>query len=95
MTYKELKEKLNTLSEEQLNQTATVFINDEEVSCEIDSWEEQQEDIYWMDGDCYGGLQNVQEQISKMNESEPEDDKISIEHFHKVPKGFFSLEAIK
>lgn len=94
MTYKELKEKLETLTEDQLNQTTVVFNNDEEIGNEIDGWEESEEDFYWMDGDCYGDLKTTNEQIVDINKTEPEDDPITIEDFTKIPKGTFTLHTL-
>lgn len=57
MTYKELKDFLGTMTEEQLNQKVVVFRDDAEEGEYLDSWDVSTEDIYWTDdGDCCGPL---------------------------------------
>lgn len=89
MILRELKDKLNTLTEEQLNQSVIVFDEHEEIGNEITTWDEQDEDIYWLDGDCYGNKESVLEYIEK---DEDKDDPLTIEAFHVIPKGYFTLE---
>jgi len=82
MKFRELKDKLNAFTEEQLDQPVIVFENDDEMGKEIDFLEEQEEDVYWMDGDCYGFLKETQEWID-----ENPDEELTIEDFRKIPKG--------
>ncbi len=87
MTYKELKEFIGSLNEEQLEQEVIVFIDDEETGKQIDSWEISQEEIYWeRHGDCLGNL----EEAKSMTE-DWEDVK---EDLIIVPKGFVSLNCL-
>lgn len=84
MKYKELKEKLNTLSDEQLEMDVVVFENEEEQGKVIDSWDESDEDFYWDGSDCVGNLEMAKESYG----DEWEDEKDSLVC---VPKGTFSL----
>ena len=62
MTYKELKDFLGTLTEDQLTQKVVVFRDDAEEGEYLDSWDVTPEDIYWTDdGDCCGPLDIAKE----------------------------------
>lgn len=92
MKLKELRDKLNSLTDEQLDGPCVIFRNEEEQGEEIDSWEEMPEDIYWMDGDFYGDLEQVKETIERDNSQHPGDpDPLKVEYFVCVKKGTFHL----
>lgn len=84
MKYKELKEKLNSMTDAQLNWPAVVFEGDDEQGHEIESIDESGDDIYWYEGECYGMKKDVDEAIA-------EDEDLKIEHFSIVPKGTVTL----
>lgn len=64
MTYGELREKLNSFVEHQLATRVVVFENDEEIGKEIDSIDEQEEDMYWHESECMGGLKEATEWLT-------------------------------
>lgn len=84
MKLQELKDKLNSLTDEQLDYPVIVFEGEEEIGKEIDSWDESDEDYYWLDGDCYGNIDGAKEAIK-------EDDSITLEDFTVIKKGTFTL----
>lgn len=92
MTYKELKDFLETLSPKQLEQKVIVFKEGEEQGFEIDNREISDEDFFWMDGDCYGDKKTTEEQIVEIN-TRPilDDEPYTIDDFICVPKGTVSL----
>lgn len=74
MILKELKEFLNTLTPEQLEQQAIIFIGDEEQGHEIDHWNILDEDVYWEHhGDCLGSLEQAKETLGEDWENEKDD----------------------
>jgi hypothetical protein len=74
MKLQELKDFLNTLSEEQLNQSAWFFEGDETDPVEIDSWEVSEEDIYWEHhGDCLGTLEEAKKTLGENWDSEKDE----------------------
>jgi len=91
MTYKELKDFLVTLTEEQLNQTVVVFRDDEEQGEPVDSWDITPEDIYWTyDGDCCGPL-DVAKESAKDEDIEWEE---AVKDLVMAPAGQVSLYVV-
>ncbi len=74
MTYKDILDKLQTLTPEQLNQTAEVYINDEVDGEIIEDICISGDDLYWTeDYRCVGNLKEVKEQLGDKWESEKDD----------------------
>lgn len=88
MNYRELKEFLETLTSEQLEQPAVVFESEDEQGKFIDSHEVSDEDFYWEHhGDCIGNLDEVKSQFGEKWEEE-------IDDLIKVPAGMVSLHLL-
>lgn len=74
MTLLELKQFLETLSSEQLEQPAVVFVDDDETGHEIDHSHITTEDIYWEHhGDCLGTIDEAKESLGDEWEDEKDD----------------------
>jgi hypothetical protein len=74
MTYRELKESLGTLTEDQLNQPAIFFKDDDETGTEIDNLDISQADVYWFHhGECLGNLKDAMETLGDEWENEKDD----------------------
>lgn len=86
MTFRELKEKIASFTEDQLKQPVIVFMNDEEIGREVDFLDEQSEDIYWYEGDPMGPLGIATEWLK-----DNPDEGLTIGDFTKIPKGQPSL----
>ena len=84
MTYRELKAKLDTMNDKQLDWPVVIFEGDDERGYELDSFDELDEDVYWMDGDCYGMIDGAKDAIK-------EDETLTIDDFTVIPKGTVTL----
>jgi hypothetical protein len=82
MKYRELKAKLDAFTDHQLDQPVVVFENDEEVGKEIDFLHEQEEDIYWYEGDVVGPLDQAKEFVA-----DEKDEDLRIEDLMVIKKG--------
>ena len=85
MTYRELKTKIDSFTESQLNQQIAVFEGDDEVAKLIDSVEISTEDWYFDHTDCLGNLQSIKEE-------NPDDWQDIIDDATLVPAGTVSLQ---
>lgn len=82
MKFRELKEKLDKFTDHQLDQPVVVFENDEEVGKEIDFLHEQEEDIYWYEGDVVGPLDQAKEFVE-----DDKDEGLRLEDLMVIKKG--------
>lgn len=90
MIYKELLEKLNSLSEEQLSQQVIIFYGDNETAYLEVKVLISDEDIYWeRHGDLMGNLKEV-EQYYKDNPSDFTLEE-ELEDLVKVPAGYVTI----
>lgn len=72
------------MTDAQLDWPVVVFEGDNEYGHKIESFNEQDEDVYWMDGDCYGMKSDAEDAMK-------EDEDLRIEHFTVIPKGTVTL----
>lgn len=84
MKFRELKDKLNSMTDAQLDWPVVIFEGDSEYGSEIDSIDESGDDIYWLDGECYGMIDGVQDAMK-------DDADLKLEDFTIIPKGTVTL----
>lgn len=90
MTYKELKEFIETLNEDQLKQQIAIWNDNETVSLIVDRCEISEEDTYWEHCDCYGNEKMAKAYIEGQGDKW-EDEK---DNFTVCPKGTITLYVI-
>lgn len=90
MKWIDIKKIVDRMDAKQLNQPVVVFEGDDEQGKEIDYHETSKASFYWMDGDCYGDLKEVQSYIKSDKIEFPGND-LKVEDFTCVPKGTVTL----
>lgn len=89
-TWADLKELISQMDEQQLNQIVPIFEGDAEEGTEVEYADVSQEDIYWLDGDCYGPIE-----IAKTSFTPEEwEEEIESNNFDITKKGTVTLHYL-